>query len=181
MSIENIGEWALKGTAPSQALPRQLSQGESQGLRLVAKVLGVMRKLPAVLLPLPLRKDFPRSGGRCRAATKGGVWHRAAMTERAHAVSLVAKVSSVMRNFPTMPEGVCTQKSTAHSRARICGAPVQIIITLRCGSHRGYSSASSSCRRTSPRCRTQPPSPARSWPWWGRRSTRRYRRGDVPR
>ena len=25
--------------------------------------------------PLPLRKDFPRSGGRCRAATKGGVWH----------------------------------------------------------------------------------------------------------
>ena len=33
--------------------------------------------------PLSLRKDFPRAGGRCRAATKGGVWHRAAMTERA--------------------------------------------------------------------------------------------------
>ena len=25
--------------------------------------------------PLPLRKDFPRAGGRCRAATKGGAWH----------------------------------------------------------------------------------------------------------
>ena len=49
----------------------------------VAEVLGVIRKLPAVLLPLPLRKDFPRSGGRCRVATKGGVWHRVAMTERA--------------------------------------------------------------------------------------------------
>ena len=30
----------------------------------------------------PERKDFPRSGGRCRVATKGGIWHRAAMTER---------------------------------------------------------------------------------------------------
>ena len=39
---------------PSQALPRQLSRRESQGLRLVAKVLGIMRKLPAVLLALPL-------------------------------------------------------------------------------------------------------------------------------
>ena len=57
-----------------------------------------------MLLPLPLRKDFPRSGGRCRAVTKGGVWHRAAMTERAHAVSPVTKVSSAMRNLPTAPE-----------------------------------------------------------------------------
>ena len=76
---------------PSQALPRQLPQRGSQGLKPVAKVLGAMRKFPAVLLPLPLRKDFPRSGGRCRVATKGGVWHRAAMTERAHAVAPVAK------------------------------------------------------------------------------------------
>ena len=91
---------------PSQALPRQLSQRESQAVKLVAKVLKEMRTLPAVLLPLPLRKDFPRSGGRCRAATKGGVWHRAAMTERAHAVALSAKASSATRNFAT------TQKSS---------------------------------------------------------------------
>ena len=84
---------------PSQALPRQLPQRGSQGLKPVAKVLGAMRRFPAVLLPLPLRKDFPRSGGRCRVATKGGVWHRAAMTERAHAVSPVAKVSNAIRNF----------------------------------------------------------------------------------
>ena len=84
---------------PSQALPRQLSRRESQAVTFVAKVLGIMRKFPAVLLPLPLRKDFPRSGGRCRAATKGGVWHRAAMTERAHTVSPVVKVSDTIRNF----------------------------------------------------------------------------------
>ena len=144
---------------PSQALPRQLPQRGSQAVKFIAKVLGAMRKLPAVLLalplrkdfprsggrcrvatkggicqarqglterahavtfvtqvlgsmsefpavllPLPLRKDFPRSGGRCRAATKGGVWHRVAMTERAHAVSLGAKVSSAIRSFPAMPK-----------------------------------------------------------------------------
>ena len=69
--------------APSQALPRQLSQRESQALKSIANVLGAMRKFPAVLLPLPLRKDFPRSGGRCRAATKRGVWICEAKTERA--------------------------------------------------------------------------------------------------
>ncbi len=47
--------------SPSQALPRQLSQRESQGLRLVAKVLGAMRKFPAVLLPLPLGEVASRS------------------------------------------------------------------------------------------------------------------------
>ena len=53
--------------------------------------------------------------------------------------------------------------------------------TLRCCSRRGSSAASSSCRRTCPQCRTVPPSPARSWPWWGRRSTQRYRRGGAGR
>ena len=43
-----------RGSEPSQALPRQLSRRESQGRRLVAEVLGVMRKFPVVLLPLPL-------------------------------------------------------------------------------------------------------------------------------
>ena len=52
----------LEKGSPSQALPRQLSQRESQGLRLVAKVLGITRKLPAVPAP-------PR--GSCRAATEG--------------------------------------------------------------------------------------------------------------
>ena len=52
--------FVCKGT-PSQALPRQLSQRESQGLRLVAKALGVMRKFPVVLLPLPLGEVDLRS------------------------------------------------------------------------------------------------------------------------
>ena len=38
--------------------------------------------LPEVEAP-PERKDFPRSGGRCRAATKGGIWQaRQGLTER---------------------------------------------------------------------------------------------------
>ncbi len=98
--------WFVCRGTPSQALPRQLSQRESQGLRLVAKALGVMRKFPVVLLPLPLRKDFPRSGGRCRAATKRGVWICEAKTERAHAVNTIAKVSDAIRNFAIAPEGV---------------------------------------------------------------------------
>ena len=51
----------LEKGSPSQALPRQLSQRESQGLRLVAEVLGEMRKFPAVLLPLPLGEVDLRS------------------------------------------------------------------------------------------------------------------------
>ena len=39
---------------PSQALPRQLSQRESQAVELIAKVLGVTKKFLAVLLALPL-------------------------------------------------------------------------------------------------------------------------------
>ena len=46
---------------PSQALPRQLSRRESQGLKLVAKVLGLMGKFPVVLLPLPLGEVASRS------------------------------------------------------------------------------------------------------------------------
>ena len=64
----------LEKGSPSQALPRQLSQRESQAVKFITKVLGIIRKYPAVLLALPVRKDFPRSGGRCRAATKGGIW-----------------------------------------------------------------------------------------------------------
>ena len=40
--------------SPSQALPRQLPQRGSQAVKFITKVLGAMRKLPAVLLPLPL-------------------------------------------------------------------------------------------------------------------------------
>ena len=39
---------------------------------------GRLWAVPKTLLPppkaVPLRDDFPRSGGRCRIATKGGVW-----------------------------------------------------------------------------------------------------------
>ena len=47
------GGHALSGT-PSQALPRQLPRRGSQAVSLDTKVLGLMRKLPGVLLALPL-------------------------------------------------------------------------------------------------------------------------------
>ena len=47
--------------SPSQALTRQIPPWESQGLKSVAKVLGAMRKLPVVLLPLPLGEVASRS------------------------------------------------------------------------------------------------------------------------
>ena len=80
--------WVCLWGTPSQALPRQLSRRESQGLRLVAKALGVMRKLSAVLLALPLGELSPQ------------------VTERAHAVNIIAKVSDAIRNFTAAPKGV---------------------------------------------------------------------------
>ena len=74
------------GNEPSQALPRQLPRRGSQAGRFVAKVLGTTRKLSGVLLALPLGELSPQ------------------VTERAHAVSPVAKVSDVMRNFSAMPK-----------------------------------------------------------------------------
>ena len=46
---------------PSQALPRQLPRRGSQAVSLDTKVLGIMRKLPVVLLPLPLGEVASRS------------------------------------------------------------------------------------------------------------------------
>ena len=43
-----------QASSPSQALPRQLPQRGSQAVKFITKVLGAMRNLPAVLLPLPL-------------------------------------------------------------------------------------------------------------------------------
>ena len=71
---------------PPQALPRQLSRRESQAVNLDAKVLGTKRKFPVVLLAPPLGELSPQ------------------VTERAHAVNSVAKVSIAMRNLPAMPK-----------------------------------------------------------------------------
>ena len=71
---------------PSQALPRQLPRRGSQAVSPEAKVLGIMRKLLAVPLALPLGELSPQ------------------VTERAHAVSPVAEVSNAIRNLPAMPK-----------------------------------------------------------------------------
>ena len=61
-------------------------QRGSQDLKSVAKVLGIMRKFPAALLPLPL----------------GEVASPQAMTERAHAVCPIIKASGAKRKFPAL-------------------------------------------------------------------------------
>ena len=76
------------GDEPSQALPRQLSQGESQAVNLDAEVLGTKRKLPAVLLPLPLGEVASPTGLDGEGARRQPYF----------------KVSSVMRNFPATPK-----------------------------------------------------------------------------
>ena len=58
----------LEKGSPSQALPRQLSQRESQAVKFSAKVLGAKRNFPAVDLALPL----------------GELAKPQALTERAH-------------------------------------------------------------------------------------------------
>ena len=52
---------------------------------------------------------------------------------------------------------------------------------LSCCTRPGSCSASSSYPGTSPRCRIPPASPAPAWPWRGRPSTRRCRRGGGDR
>ena len=55
------GEGSVPQTSsPSQALPRQLPQRGSQAVKFITKVLGAMRKLPAVLLALPLGELSPQ-------------------------------------------------------------------------------------------------------------------------
>ena len=58
----------LEKGSPSQALPRQLSQRESQAVKFSAKVLGAKRNFPTVDLALPL----------------GELAKPQALTERAH-------------------------------------------------------------------------------------------------
>ena len=65
------------------------------------------------------------------------------------------------QNRQVLTEGVHAKKPCTLF-FRECTALEVYAFTSRCGSHRGCSSASSSCQRTFPRCRTQPPSPARS-------------------
>ena len=69
-------------------------QRESQAVTFVAKVLGTTRKLSGVLLALPLGELSPQ------------------VTERAHAVNSVTKVSIAMRNFPAMPKAPPERKDS---------------------------------------------------------------------
>ena len=86
--------------SPSQALPRQLPRGGSQAVRLVAKALGALRKFPTVLLPLPLRKDFPRPGEDVAQRQKGECGsERSELTERALPLSFFCNVKKNRRTF----------------------------------------------------------------------------------
>ena len=83
------GGRAVVDLKPSQALPRQLPRRGSQAVTFVAKVLGIMRRLPGVLLPLPLgevalrskdgegarREKLPQSRCARQPPLGWGLWH----------------------------------------------------------------------------------------------------------
>ena len=94
MGVKTARMAEKEGNEPSQALPRQLSQRESQAVTFVAKVLGTTRKLSGVLLALPLGELSPQ------------------VTERAHAVNSVTKVSIAMRNLAAMPKAPPERKDS---------------------------------------------------------------------
>ena len=73
---------------------------ESQAGSPVAKVLGSMRKLPAVLLALPLGELSPQ------------------VTERAHAVSLILKYQTQQETLPSPPKAVPLGKVAANAVSR---------------------------------------------------------------
>ena len=86
--------------SPSQALPRQLPQRGSQAVKFIAKALDTMKSFPAVLLPLPLRKDFPRPGEDVAQRQKGECGcERSEQTERASPLSFFAAKRTVARYF----------------------------------------------------------------------------------
>ena len=95
--------------------------------------------------------------------------------------------SFALYNFFTLPgrAGGCpfaeANKTTTQAQPSGCACPVLIRVIRRSCNRRGYGSASSSCARTYPRCRTGPPSPVPAWPCRGRTSTRRCRRDDGGR
>ncbi len=60
------------GGTPSQALPRQLSQRESQGLRLVAKALGSNEKVSGSALASPFEEILPPFRGKMSRSDKKG-------------------------------------------------------------------------------------------------------------
>ena len=75
------------------------------------KVSGQIAKCVVSPEALPLRKDFPRSGGRCRAATKGGIWQsRQALTERASPLKLCA--AAVPLYDPSRENGIPERPQT---------------------------------------------------------------------
>ena len=58
--LGKVRKETLSAAPPSQALPRQLPQRGSQAVKFSTKVLGAMRKFPAVLLALPLGELSPQ-------------------------------------------------------------------------------------------------------------------------
>ena len=74
-------------------------------------------KLSGSALRRPLEERRPPLRGKMSPqVTKGGIWQsRQALTERAHAVSPVAKASDAMRNLPATAEAFTHRGKVARS------------------------------------------------------------------
>ena len=106
---------------------------ESQAVKFITKVLGITRTLPAVLLALPL----------------GELAKPTALTERAHAASLVTNVSKAIKNFAATTksrplEGVLHKKCRAVRRP----SGIALFFTSYCGTPAvRFGNRGSGCRR----------------------------------
>ena len=79
---KNSCSWVA--SSPSQSSLRDASSPK-------VGALGSPHKLHLFAKASPFEERLPPAGGRCRAATKGGIWHRVAMTERARTLPVCHK------------------------------------------------------------------------------------------
>ena len=88
--------------------PRPLRRSRASSPKVGA--LGSPRKLHLFAKVSPFEERLPPAGGRCRAATKGGVWHGEAVTERASPLKNICNtlnrksLMEINKNGGTMPK-----------------------------------------------------------------------------
>ena len=99
--------------------PRPLRRSRASSPKVGA--LGSPRKLHLFAKASPFEARLPPAGGRCRAATKGGVWHGEAVTERASPLKNICNtlnrksLMEINKNGGTMPKTKTNDPGAHHA------------------------------------------------------------------
>ena len=99
--------------------PRPLRRSRASSPKVGA--LGSPRKLHLFAKASPFEERLPPAGGRCRAATKGGVWHGEAVTERASQLKNICNtlnrksLMEINKNGGTMPKTKTNDPGAHHA------------------------------------------------------------------